>query len=227
MSIGSGKVELEEGIKLFRNENYKEAIESLEKIFAQNNDVESGYHLALSYAQMQDYDKTLEVFDKILRRLDNPLRMMQAHVIVGYIYAIREMYDLAEFELLDALSYDIENTQIYSVLGYVYYKKKNSRKAIEYLRKALALDGESPNARNSLGFILVDSDINIDEGIEEIKKALHKDPSNPAYLDSLGWAYFKKKDIANAKNYLTKAFEIAPSNKDIKEHLLQLDNYKI
>ena len=191
MSIGSGKIELEEGIKLFRNENYKEAIDSLEKIFSENNDVESGYHLALSYAQMQDYDNTLEVFDKILRRLDNPLRMMQAHVIVGYIYAIREMYDLAEFELLDALSYDIENTQIYSV------------------------------------FILVDSDINIDEGIEEIKKALHKDPSNPAYLDSLGWAYFKKKDIANAKNYLTKAFEIAPSNKDIKEHLLQLDNYKM
>ena len=160
MSIGSGKIELEEGIKLFRNENYKEAIDSLEKIFSENNDVESGYHLALSYAQMQDYDNTLEVFDKILRRLDNPLRMMQAHVIVGYIYAIREMYDLAEFELLDALSYDIENTQIYSVLGYVYYKKKNARKAIEYLRKAVALDAESPNARNSLGFILVDSDIN-------------------------------------------------------------------
>lgn len=31
MSIGSGKIELEEGIKLFRNENYKEAIESLER----------------------------------------------------------------------------------------------------------------------------------------------------------------------------------------------------
>ena len=54
---------------------------------------------------------------------------------------------------------------------------------------------------NSLGFILADSETNIEEGISEIKKALSSDPNNPAYLDSLGWAFFKKNDIANAKNF--------------------------
>ncbi|WP_432632367.1 tetratricopeptide repeat protein [Brachyspira sp.] len=223
MSIGTGRTELEDGIKLFRNENYQEAIDSLEKNFENKNDVESGYHLALAYAQIQNYDKTLETFDKIMRRLDNPLRIMQAHIIVGYIYAVKEMYDLAEFELLDALASGIENTQIYSVLGYIYYKKNNTRKAIDFLRKAVALDSQSANARNSLGFILADSGINIEEGISEIKKALNTDPKNPAYLDSLGWAFFKKNDINNAKEFLTKAFEIAPNNKDIKEHLIKLD----
>lgn len=223
MSIGTGKTELEEGIKLFRNENYKEAIDSLERSFENKNDIESGYHLALAYAQIQNYDKTLETFDRIMRRLDNPLRIMQAHIIVGYIYAVKEMYDLAEFELLDALASGIENTQIYSVLGYIYYKKNNIRKAIDSLRKAVALDSKSANARNSLGFILADSGINIEEGINEIKKALNVDPENPAYLDSLGWAFFKKNDIANAKEFLTKAFKMAPANKDIKEHLIKLD----
>ncbi len=223
MSIGTGKTELEEGIKLFRNENYKEAIDSLERSFENKNDIESGYHLALAYAQIQNYDKTLETFDRIMRRLDNPLRIMQAHIIVGYIYAVKEMYDLAEFELLDALASGIENTQIYSVLGYIYYKKNNIRKAIDSLRKAVALDSKSANARNSLGFILADSGINIEEGINEIKKALNADPENPAYLDSLGWAFFKKNDIANAKEFLTKAFKMAPANKDIKEHLIKLD----
>lgn len=223
MSIGTGKTELEDGIKLFRNENYQEAIDSLEKNFENKNDVESGYHLALAYAQIQNYDKTLETFDKIMRRLDNPLRIMQAHIIVGYIYAVKEMYDLAEFELLDALASGIENTQIYSVLGYIYYKKNNTKKAIDSLRKAVALDSQSANARNSLGFILADSGINIEEGIAEIKKALNTDPKNPAYLDSLGWAFFKKNDINSAKEFLTKAFEIAPNNKDIKEHLIKLD----
>ncbi len=223
MSIGTGRTELEDGIKLFRNENYQEAIDSLEKTFKNKNDTESGYHLALAYAQIQNYDKTLETFDKIMRRLDNPLRIMQAHIIVGYIYAVKEMYDLAEFELLDALASGIENTQIYSVLGYIYYKKNNTKKAIDSLRKAVALDSQSANARNSLGFILADSGINIEEGISEIKKALNTDPKNPAYLDSLGWAFFKKNDINNAKEFLTKAFEIAPTNKDIKEHLIKLD----
>ena len=228
MSIDSSRTKLEDGIKLFRNENYKEAIDSLKKIFLEKNDVESGYHLALAYAQIQDYDNTLQVFDKIMRRLDNPLRLMQAHIIVGYIYAVKEMYDLAEFELMDALSSGVENTQIHAALGYVYYKKTNIKKAIEHLKKAVSLDTNSANARNSLGFILADTETNIDDGIEEIKKALSIDPNNPAYLDSLGWAYFKKNDIKNAKEYLTKAFELAPSNRDIKEHLIKLDqfNYK-
>ncbi len=223
MSIGSFNDGLAEGIKLFRNENYKEAIESLEKIFSLENDLEAGYHLALSYAQIQDYDKALEVFDKIITKIDNKLRKMQIHLIIGYIYTLKEMYDLAEFELLDALADGVENTQIYSVLGYIYYKKGSARKGIEYLRKALALDPNSANARNSLGFIMVDSGINIDEGIIEIEKALEKEPENPAYLDSLGWAYFKKKDFQKSKEYLTKAFQLAPFNKDIKEHLLELD----
>ena len=225
MSIGSSRSKLEDGIKFFRNENYKEAIDSLEKIFSEKNDVESGYHLALAYAQIQDYDNTLQVFDKIMRRLDNPLRLMQAHIIVGYIYAVKEMYDLAEFELIDALSSGVENTQIHAALGYVYYKKGNIRKAIEHLRKAVNLDPNSANARNSLGFILADTETNIEEGIEEIRKALSIDPNNPAYLDSLGWAFLKKNDFERAKEFLTKAFELAPTNRDIKEHLLKLDKF--
>ena len=131
MSIGSFNDGLAEGIKLFRNENYKEAIESLEKIFSLENDLEAGYHLALSYAQIQDYDKALEVFDKIITKIDNKLRKMQIHLIIGYIYTLKEMYDLAEFELLDALADGVENTQIYSVLGYINYKKGSARKGIE------------------------------------------------------------------------------------------------
>jgi uncharacterized protein HemY len=38
-----------------------------------------------------------------------------------------------------------------------------------------------------------------------IKKALEKEPENGAYLDSLGWVYFKKKDYKKAEEYLKKA----------------------
>lgn len=223
MSIDSGQTELQEGIKLFRNENYKEAIDSLNKIFEEQKDIESGYHLALCYAQTQNYEKTLEVFDKIIRRLDNPLRIMQAHIITGYVYAIKEMYDLAELELIEALSLGIENTQVHSALGYVYYKKGNAQNAIEHLKKAVSLNPQSANARNSLGFILADMGEDIEEAISEIKYALELDSENPAYLDSIGWAYFKKRDYSNAKRYLTRAFELSPNNKDIKNHLIKLD----
>ena len=41
--------------------------------------------------------------------------------------------------------------------------------------------------------------------MELINKALSKDPQNGAYLDSLGWVYFKKKDYNKAVFYLKKA----------------------
>lgn len=226
MSIDSGQTELQNGIKLFRNENYKEAIDHLRKIFETKGDIESGYHLALCYAQTQNYDKTLEVFDKIIKRLKNPLRIMQAHIIIGYIYAIREMYDLAEFELIEALNTEVENAQVHSALGYVYYKKGHSKNAITHLKKAVAINPNNANARNSLGFIIADMGGDIEEAIKEIKYALDIDSQNPAYLDSIGWAYFKKRDYSNAKRYLTRAFELSPDNKDIKEHLIKLDAIK-
>ena len=39
--------------------------------------------------------------------------------------------------------------------------------------------------------MLADRGIKLDEALGLIKKAVDLDPANGAYLDSLGWAYFK------------------------------------
>ena len=44
----------------------------------------------------------------------------------------------------------------------------------------------------------VDRNINLDEAGSMIKKALEIEPENGAYLDSLGWFYFKKGDFNRA-----------------------------
>ena len=41
-------------------------------------------------------------------------------------------------------------------------------------------------------------------------------------IDGLEYT-LKKNDFERAKEFLTKAFELAPTNRDIKEHLLKLD----
>lgn len=212
-----------QGIKLFYNSNYREAILVLNKLYVEENDIEAGYHMALCYVQTKDFDNALDIFDKISKHMDNNLRIMQMHIIVSYIYVTREMYDLAEFELQEAIKLGIENVQIYSSLGYIHYKKKEIDKAIECLEKAIDLDPDNANARNSLGFILADTSKNIDRAIMEIKYAVDIDGNNAAYLDSLGWAYLKKKDVLNARRFLTRAFEIAPNNDDIKKHIKELE----
>lgn len=214
--------QIKKAISLCRGEDYKSAIVILKDIFKDNHDAESGYYLALAYAQIQDHDSALSIFDVILKKLTDPSRIMQAHILLGYIYTVREMYDLAEFELLEALSDHSGSPQAHSALGFVYFKKQNYRDAISHLEMALEINPRNANARNTLGFIYAESG-NTEEAIRQIRRALDLDNSNPAYLDSLGWAYFLRNDYFNARRFLTRAFELAPDSKDIKKHLIKLE----
>ena len=94
--------------------------------------------------------------------------------------------------------------------------------------KTFALKKDNYNAMNTLGYILIDSEIDIDKGIELVKTALQKDPNNPARLDSIGWGYYKKGNYRLAHDFLRKAYTIAPKEQEIINHLkLVLKKLKI
>ncbi len=44
---------------------------------------------------------------------------------------------------------------------------------------------------NYLGYMLADRGIRLPEAVKLIRKAVDLDPMNGAYLDSLGWTYFR------------------------------------
>jgi Flp pilus assembly protein TadD len=52
-----------------------------------------------------------------------------------------------------------------------------------------------------------------------VQRALKEDPDNGAYLDSLGWAYFRRGNLDEAEKYLVAAVKQLPDNSEIQEHL--------
>jgi tetratricopeptide (TPR) repeat protein len=71
----------------------------------------------------------------------------------------------------------------------------------------------------------VDRNMNLDEAGVMIKKALEIEPDNGAYIDSLGWFYFKKGDYARALSELLHAADlINPPDPVVYEHIG--DTYK-
>lgn len=81
---------------------------------------------------------------------------------------------------------------------------------------------ESPNnpiALNNLGYYLLERNERFDEALLLIKQAVDTDPTNPSYLDSLGWAYFKLGKFGEAELYLREALRLDPSSATINEHL--------
>jgi Flp pilus assembly protein TadD len=87
------------------------------------------------------------------------------------------------------------------------------------LRDVLVKDPRDANALNSLGYMLADHGMRLDEAVDLVQRALTIEPANPSFLDSLGWAYFRqgKLDLADAP--LTQAAERLPRSSTVNEHL--------
>ena len=99
-------------------------------------------------------------------------------------------------------------------------------KAAALLKRSIELDpSKAAQAYNYLGFMWVDRNMNLDEAGVMIKKALEIEPDNGAYIDSLGWFYFKKGDYPHALSELLHAADlINPPDPVVYEHIG--DTYK-
>lgn len=87
------------------------------------------------------------------------------------------------------------------------------------LRELLKETPGNPIALNNLGYFLLDRDDKVEEAFGLIQQAVKIDPTNPSYLDSLGWAYFRLGKLTEAENKLKEALRIDSSSGTIHEHL--------
>jgi len=79
-------------------------------------------------------------------------------------------------------------------------------KAADLLRRSIAMDPtKAAEAYNYLGYMWAEHNMHLDEAEDAIKKALELDPDNGAYLDSLGWVYFRKGKFEDALTHLLRA----------------------
>jgi tetratricopeptide (TPR) repeat protein len=104
-------------------------------------------------------------------------------------------------------------------LASAYQMAGNFQASEKELREVLALSPENPLALNNLGYFLLERNEKLSEALELIKKAVEISPSNPSFLDSLGWAYFKLKKWDEAEKYLKSAIRFDSSSATIFEHL--------
>jgi tetratricopeptide (TPR) repeat protein len=93
------------------------------------------------------------------------------------------------------------------LLANLYYEEQEFVRVEEELRMTLKLDPDFHEANNFLGYLFVENNKNLDEAMQLINKALKAEPKNGAYLDSLGWAYYKKAEAEGENGYLIMALQ--------------------
>jgi tetratricopeptide (TPR) repeat protein len=112
-----------------------------------------------------------------------------------------------------------ERETVLFMRGAMYEKLKKYDAAEAEFRKVLALNPDNASALNYLGYMLADRGVRLGEAQQFIQKALDRDPNNGAYLDSLGWVYFRMGKLEEAEQMLRRAIGRYPRDPTIHDHL--------
>ena len=110
-------------------------------------------------------------------------------------------------------------TQALIMLASAQERAGDPKGAEESLRRILSKTPNDPTALNNLGYFLVERGERLPEALDMIKRAVKTEPTNPNYLDSLGWAYFKLGQLDEAERYLNDAARRNTRSSTIQEHL--------
>ena len=146
----------------------------------------------------------------------------------GYYRTLAQVYDkgrkydemgkaLDSMEKLSETNRD--KIDVWFMRGAMFEKMKKIDAAEVEFRKILQIEPDFAGALNYLGYILADRGVRLNEALQLINKAVEQDPGNGAYLDSLGWVYYKLGRLPEAEENIRKAIETQPRDATVHDHL--------
>jgi tetratricopeptide (TPR) repeat protein len=202
----------------YRNEKkYDQAIDTINAVLKDNpNDSDSWELLSLVYEEKGDQQSS----DKVLQHLiDTHPGTADYFVLKAERLQQRDKYADSLTFLKTVQAKFSTNDQILFLLGAASERMKNYDSAEEYFKQTIALNPQNANALNYLGYMLIDRGARVEEGIDYIKRALQIDRDNGAFLDSLGWGYFKLNKLDLAEDNLRMALQRLDDNAVVHDHI--------
>ena len=170
-------------------------------------------------ADTGDADKALADVRSLLKGTDDDrevyITLAQMNTRLKRWKDAEEALDKAQH--LSAKSEDVEYVNF--LRGSTYERQKKYDEAEAEFKKVLAADPQSAVTLNYLGYMNADRGVRLEESLNYIREAVSLDPTNGAYLDSLGWVYFRMGKYDLAEQNLTKALLHMGSDPTVQDHL--------
>ncbi|MBP8081956.1 MAG: hypothetical protein KAZ87_02010 [Spirochaetes bacterium] len=180
------------------------AILMIEKSNAVEFNIENYLYTGYLYSVIKNRTK----FESII---NNAKKLEPKNPRVYYISALSNFdvrnYQASLSDIKKAIELSPEDPYIRFHAAITYEKLSKTADAAREMEEALKYDKENPGYLNFLGYIYVDSNINLEKAGEMIQSALSKEPNNGAFLDSIGWLHYKKDNYSEAYKYLYRGMQ--------------------
>lgn len=144
---------------------------------------------------------------------------LKGGIAVAQVYAQLERWNEA-IELLEQLrKQNPDDKNVVFQLGSAYERSGKVGEAEKIFLKLLDEDPNDAQTLNYLGYMWADKGVNLPRAEEMIARAVKQEPRNGAFVDSLGWVYYRLGKLDLARKHLADAAELMPWDPTIQEHL--------
>ena len=161
---------------------------------------------------------------EVLRQLtESHGHLPLVHVTLGDTLRGLERYEEAQVPYNKAI--DLIETPseqhwiIYFARGITHERLDNWDGAEADFRKALELRPEQPQVLNYLGYTMLEMQINMEEALALIDRAVEQRPDSGYIIDSLGWGLYRLGRYEEAVGHMEKAVERMPIDPIVNDHL--------
>jgi tetratricopeptide (TPR) repeat protein len=177
-------------------------------------------NLALVYARsLSDVGKSKEGADILDKMLQSNPENLDLYINLSQIYVDAKRFSEAEKVMRRAEEQKLDKDRIMFQLATVYETQKEYDKAESLFKEILKENPKDGPTLNYFGYMLADRGIRLEEAVKYVQEALVLEPNNPAYLDSLGWAFFKLNELQKAEKYLLQAGDMEKRDAVIADHI--------
>ncbi len=176
--------------------------------------------VALNLDELGKEDEAREIMDALVA--ENPDDLI-THLSYGAVLARHEKFAEA-IEIYKKIIERIPKPErihwnLFYRLGIAYERTKQWPFAEKTFKQALELYPDQPSVLNYLGYSWVDMKVNLQEGLDMIRKAVEIRPNDGYMVDSLGWAFYRLNRFPEAVVELERAVELRPGDPTINDHL--------
>jgi tetratricopeptide (TPR) repeat protein len=192
---------------------------------AQNNFEKAEFHIMRTISLLETRAASMRGGTRRARSADRVVLMRQLRddrYTLGQVYLRFSMPRKAVATFAKVLETDANYVPALSGIGMAYQMLDDLKRAETYLRKAIELSSreELPDAYNALGYLYAEQGVKLDEAAALVRRALKSLPTSGAYLDSLGFIYFKQGKLDAAIENLELARHYLPDTPEILLHLV-------
>ncbi|MGE3180336.1 MAG: tetratricopeptide repeat protein [Phycisphaerae bacterium] len=171
---------------------------------------------AVAFLGLNDSSRALQLFREALRDSavieDLGMRETLENTILQALIEAKQFDSafamLDEWSRRDDASVGNENERMLALRQSVLQAAGRTQEYLAIAQRRYDRNPVDPFLNNDFGYSLADEGVRLDEALRMIRLAVAHEPGNAAYLDSLGWVYYKLNQMSEAVTYLGRAVSL-------------------